>query len=245
MNSVDYALESGVATISMNDGRANVMNAEMLLALMAAFERAETDRAAVLLQSGLPTTYSAGFDLRVFASRDPTSALKMVKTGGELIDAMLSFPRPIVAVAKGHIFPMGLFTLLAADYRIGADADYLWGLNEVEMGIVPPLYAFKLLEARLTPNWFHRTLTSGDKFPPRDALDAGVFDEILPEAECEARGRAVAHRLAGHAADAFKGIKRRLKSGLAADVRAAVAAEQTLSHYEDLLRAGQEEIHSP
>ena len=48
---------------------------------------------------------------------------------------------------------MGLFTLLAADYRVGADHGFQWVLNEVEIGIVPPLYAFKLLQYRLSAAW--------------------------------------------------------------------------------------------
>ncbi len=238
MDSVNYAIEGGVATISMNDGRANIMNAKLLKALTAAFARAEGDKAAVLLRSDLPSVYSAGFDLNVFAEGGPEGALEMVKAGGELIHAMLVFPRPIVAAASGHIFPMGLFTILAADYRIGADTDYYWRLNEVEIGIVPPLYAFKLLEARLSRSWFHRALTTGDKFSPKQALEAGVFDELVPEGECTERARATAVRLAAHPVKAFEGIKRRLKSGLAADISAVIATEQTLSRYESLFQSG-------
>ncbi|MEM1052924.1 MAG: crotonase/enoyl-CoA hydratase family protein [Pseudomonadota bacterium] len=235
MNSVKYALEEGVATISMDDGRANIMTAELLRDLTTALERARADKVAVLLRSDLPNTYSAGFDLKMFAARDAERSLEMVKAGGELIEAMVSFPGPIVAVAQGHVFPMGLFTILAADYRIGADTGYQWGLNEVKIGIVPPLYAFKLIEARLRRNWCHRTLMSGEMYSPREALDAGVFDELVPVLECDARARAVTAQLAGNPREAFSGIKKRLKSNLAADLRSAISSEQTLAHYKDQL----------
>ena len=54
---------------------------------------------------------------------------------------------------KAMFFPWALFTLLAADYRVGADHGFQWVLSEVEIGIVPPLYAFKLLQYRLSAAW--------------------------------------------------------------------------------------------
>ncbi len=238
MNLVSYRLKDGVATIAMDDGRANIMNAEMLTQLIQAFQQAREDKAAVLLCSALPKTYSAGFDIKVFAEMNPQAALEMMKAGGELLYTMLSFPRPTVALAAGHIFPMGLFTLLACDYRVGADADYLWCLNEVELGIVPPLYAFTLLKARLTAAWYSRTLCTAERFSARQALEAGVFHELVAPANSEAQAWTIASRLAGHSAQAYAGIKDRLNSALAGDIKAAIDGEQTLSHYESMLAQG-------
>lgn len=234
MSTVDYSLDDGVATIAMNDGKANIMSADMLRALSDCFQQAETDRAAVVLKSSLPETYSAGFDLRVFATRDPAKALEMVRAGGQLISTMLSFPRPIIAVVRGHMFPMGLFTVLAADYRVGADADYRWGLNEVEMGIVPPQYAFELLEARLRGDWHHRTLVSGVMFGPQEALMAGVFHETASYDSVEELGHGVASRMAKLPNHAFEQIKHRLTTRLAARIDRAIESEQTLEHYQRL-----------
>ena len=238
MRAVEYEIENGVATITMNDGRANIMNAPFVSSLMAAFEKAERDEAAVVLRSGLPTIYSAGFDVRVFAARDAEEALEMVKTGGELVYAMLTFSRPIVAVAQGHVFPMGLFTLLAADYRIADDQDFRWVLNEVEIGIVPPLYAFRLLQGRLSAAWVARALSTAERFSAKEGLEAGVFHEIASTADLNARTRAVAARLAALPSAAFDGIKQRLNADIAAEIRSVIDSEQTLSTYEKLLRAG-------
>ncbi len=238
MGAVNYSLDSGVATISMNDGKANIMNTELLTELIQAFNQARADNAAVLLRSELPQTYSAGFDTKVFARLDPQSSLAMVKAGGELLHTMLSLPRPTLAVATGHIFPMGLFTLLACDCRIGAEADYQWCLNEVELGIVPPLYAFKLVEARLARPWPGRALCTGTRFSARQGLEAGLFHELLPPSACEPHARELIARLAGHSAQAYAGIKQRLNSDLASDIQASIASEQTLSHYESMLEAG-------
>jgi enoyl-CoA hydratase len=46
---VSYEKSAGVATISMDDGKVNVMSCVMLRELTSAFERAENDGAIVLL----------------------------------------------------------------------------------------------------------------------------------------------------------------------------------------------------
>ena len=205
---------------------------------MVAFERAERDEAVVVLRSGLPKTYSAGFDVSVFAARDAEQSLEMVKSGGELVYVMLTFSRPIIAVAQGHVFPMGLFTLLAADYRVGADHGFQWVLNEVEIGIVPPLYAFKLLQYRLSAAWVARAVSTAERFSPGEGVEAGVFHDLAPAAELNTRIQSVAARLAGLSSAAFSGIKQRLNADIAAEIRSVIDSEQTLSTYERLLQAG-------
>ncbi|MCB1029336.1 MAG: hypothetical protein KDB24_16415, partial [Microthrixaceae bacterium] len=62
---VTYRLDRGVATISMDDGKVNVMTLTMIEGLGAAFARAETDQAVVVLE-GRPSVFSAGYDMAMF-----------------------------------------------------------------------------------------------------------------------------------------------------------------------------------
>lgn len=63
--SLRYQLLEGVATITLDDGKANVMSVTTLLAIRAALARAEADKAVVVIQ-GRPGMFSGGFDLSVF-----------------------------------------------------------------------------------------------------------------------------------------------------------------------------------
>ncbi|MCB0990937.1 MAG: hypothetical protein KDB16_08165, partial [Acidimicrobiales bacterium] len=60
-----YQLSDGVATIVMDDGKANVMSAEMISQLDAAFARARSD-GPVVVPTGRRNIFSAGYDLAVF-----------------------------------------------------------------------------------------------------------------------------------------------------------------------------------
>ena len=114
-----YQLKDSVATITMDDGKVNVMSVAMLSALNDALDRAVADRAVVVL-TGRPNTFSAGFDLKTLTAGGP-DAQKMVTMGFELGLRMLSLPTPIVVACTGHAIAMGVFLVLAADYRFGAD----------------------------------------------------------------------------------------------------------------------------
>ena len=61
---VTYRLHDAVATITMDDGKVNVLSLAMLTELDAALDRAEADRAVVVL-TGRDGVFSAGFDLPV------------------------------------------------------------------------------------------------------------------------------------------------------------------------------------
>src|SRR5262245_35624442 len=126
---VSYRLEGSIATITMDDGKANVMSDAMLAALRAALDRAESDRAVVLLR-GRERIFSAGYDLSMF-KRTPAEVARTLLGGAEVVERMLRFPFPIVAACSGHAVAQGAFTLLSADVRLGAQGDFKIGLNEV------------------------------------------------------------------------------------------------------------------
>ena len=63
---VTYSRSGPVATIVMEDGKANVMSLAMLNALQAAFDQAESDKTVPILKAR-GRHFSGGFDLNVFA----------------------------------------------------------------------------------------------------------------------------------------------------------------------------------
>src|SRR4029450_11523443 len=126
---VAFQLEDSVATITMDDGKVNVMSLRMIATLNAALDRAEAERAVVLV-TGREGVFSAGFDLPVLRAGGP-DAVALVRAGFELAARMLAFPTPVVIACTGHAVAMGAFLLLSGDYRIGASGTYKLAANEV------------------------------------------------------------------------------------------------------------------
>ena len=159
-----YELEGRIATIAMDDGKANAFSIEMLKAVMAALDRAERDEAVVVL-TGREKFFSAGFDLEVFSER-PHEIVEMLTLGARLSERLLSFPTPVLVACSGHAIAAGTFPALAADLRIGVEGPYKLGLNEVRIGLTVPLYVVELARQRLTPRDYNRSLVTAATYDP-------------------------------------------------------------------------------
>ena len=149
-----YELDSGVATIRLDDGKVNALSIAMLEALHADLDRAEKDGAVVVL-TGREGYFSAGFDLNVFQN-EPERIVEMLTLGATLCERVLAFPRPVLTAVSGHAIAAGSFLPLCADLRIGLDGPFKLGLNEVKIGLTVPLFVVELARHRLRPADFDR-----------------------------------------------------------------------------------------
>ncbi len=219
---VSYSLDGGIATLTMDDGKANALSIAMLEALHDAFDRAERDEAVVLL-TGREGIFSAGFDLKVFPQgRGPT--LQMLRLGGTICERILSFPFPVVTACTGHAYPAGAFLMMSADRRIGAEGPFRIGMNEVVIGLTLPSFAVELARHRLAPSYFQRTVT-GDLYDPHEAVTAGFLDELVPPDQLHDRARAVAEGLCRIDFEAHRGSKAKVRAAWLAAMREAIETE--------------------
>lgn len=222
-NRVSYELNEGVAHIHMDDGKANVMTEHMLEALLAAFDRAESDAAVVML-SGKERIFSGGYDLKMF-SEPPATIARVLRLGATLVARMADFPLPVLAVCTGHAVAQGAFTLLAADVRFGATGPFKLGLNEVVIGLTIPHYGVEIARMRLSPSHFQHATCTGAMYSPDEALRAGFLDAIYPPEELMARAKEEAQRLRKLNMPAHVGTKRRARAAALKLIRDSIDSE--------------------
>jgi enoyl-CoA hydratase len=228
---VSYRSEDGVATLRMDDGKVNVMSSAMLGDINAALDRAEAEKAVVLL-TGRAGVFSAGFDLRVLREGG-SRAVSMVRSGFELAERVLTFPLPVVMACGGHAVAMGLFLLLSGDYRIGADGPYKLTANEVAIGLTMPYAAIEILRQRLAPAYFNRAVTLAESFAPSDAAAGGLVDRVVPPEQLDKAALEAATALRTLDLDAHAVSKLRAREQATAALRAAIEAD-----YAALRRSG-------
>jgi len=220
---VSYELADGIAHIRMDDGKVNVMSEPMSRALIAAFDRAEADKAVVLL-SGRERVFSAGYDLALF-QKSAAEIASALRAGGELVARIFGFPYPVVAAATGHVIAQGSFVLLGADVRLGAQGEFKIGMNEVVIGLTIPHYALEIARARLTVPGFDHAAVTGTFYTPDQALALGYFNAVHPHAEVLQRGREEALGLTKLNMTAHAGTKQRARAAALAKIREGIEAE--------------------
>ncbi len=190
---VSYSFSDGIARLGLDNGKVNALSPALFEAFDAALDRAEQDRAVVVI-SGKPGIFSGGYDLQVMTS-SPAAARELVATGSTLSRRLLSHPYPVVAVCTGHAIAKGAFLLLSADYRIGVEGPFKIGLNEVAIGMTMHHVGIELARARLTHSAFTRSVINAELFSPADAVAAGFLDRVVAAEELEAEAMAMATQL--------------------------------------------------
>jgi enoyl-CoA hydratase len=222
-----YELDGRIATIAMDDGKVNAFSIPMLQALHADLDRAEQDDAVVVL-TGREGYFSAGFDLKVFASGDVERVVEMLRLGATLTERILSFKTPVLAACNGHAVAAGSFVLLAADLRIGTEGSFRLGLNEVKIGLTMPWFAIELARQRLQPAAFSRAVVTAHMYGPEEAQTAGFLDRVVDAGELRATSLAAAEELAGLNAAAHTATKLRARKDALAAIHAAIQSELTV-----------------
>lgn len=217
---VRYALEASVATITMDDGKVNSLSPDMLAAIGSALDRAERDRAIVVL-AGREARFSAGFDLGVL-KQGGAATHGMLMAGFRLAERMLSFPTPVVAACTGHALAMGSFLLLAADVRLGAAGAFKIGANEVAIGLTMPYSAIEVMRQRLNPRFFSRAALTSEIYAPEQATLAGFLDQVLPAAEVVPAAQKLAASFTQLNMQAHTESKQRVRAETLAALRKAI-----------------------
>ena len=223
-NFVSYELQDNIATITMDDGKVNTMSLQMLTELSAALDQAEADKAVVLL-TGRSGVFSAGFDLAVLKGGGE-AAVSMLIAGFKLSARLLAFPTPVVVASNGHALAMGVFIVLAADYRIGVDGNFKVGANEVAIGLTMPHTAVVLCRQRLAPSHFNRAIIMSEIYTPAEALTAGFLDHVVDLADLPNAARTAATRLGKLNMAAFTATKLRAREPALAAAKIAVAQDE-------------------
>ncbi len=186
-----------VSVLHLDDGKANALSFELIAAIDAAITAAEADDSigAVVLH-GRPGRFSGGFDLGVMFGDDLYRIIDLVATGGALVRRLYGASVPVVAACTGHAVAGGALMLLGCDVRVGADIPAKIGLNEVAIKMVLPDWAFTICDDRLSLRHRQRAIANARLTTPRDAVDVGFLDEVVPEDELLDRAVAIAAELA-------------------------------------------------
>ncbi|MBI2374250.1 MAG: crotonase/enoyl-CoA hydratase family protein [Deltaproteobacteria bacterium] len=183
--SVRYSIERGLAVVTMDDGKANAMNAQLLGELDAAFARAEAEGVAVVL-TGRTGFFSGGLDLKSLPKLGPQELVPVLQLFARVMLRVFRFPGPVVAASTGHAIAGGAVLLLAADERLGASGAFKIGLNESQLGLRLPSFVVEMARASLAPRALFRAAVAGELFDPASAAALGLYDAVhAPEAILE------------------------------------------------------------
>ncbi len=172
----------------------------------------------LLVLTGREGFLTAGFDLKL----EPEKFGDAVGRGGALALKLAEHPRPVLIASTGHAIAMGSLLLLAADFRIGIDGEFRYGLNEAMIGLTLPKFAVALGDHRLSPNYHDRAMLLGEFFGPAEARQAGFLDRVVTADELDDSVAQTVELLAAVKPEAHRGTKALARRELLQRLHAAI-----------------------
>lgn len=180
MNTINVTIKDRLALITLNRGRSNALNGEMITELKDMLHNIENDaNIGGVIITGRENFFSAGLDLIELYRYNEEEIKSFWHLFLSFIAQITAFKKPMVAAINGHSPAGGCVIALACDARVMAEGKFIIGLNEVPVGIIVPnsifhLYAFWLGKAHAS-----RSLLEGKLFTGEEAFHIGLVDELV------------------------------------------------------------------
>jgi enoyl-CoA hydratase len=227
---INYRNDAGVAIIEMFDPPANTytyeMNRQLDDAILAA--RMDNDVYVILLTGAGDKFFSAGANIKMLASVDPTFKYYFCLHANETLLRLEHTPKLVIAALNGHCVGGGLEIAMAADIRIARKDAGKIGLPEVNLGVLPGTGGTQRLSRLVGKSRAIELMVTGNTFSFEEAKELGIINDIYERDGFVQNVMEYAHQFCppNKAAKAVGRIKRAVQTGWEIPLESALAVER-------------------
>ncbi|MDT0278446.1 enoyl-CoA hydratase/isomerase family protein [Blastococcus goldschmidtiae] len=225
---VTLQVEDGVGTIRLDRPKMNAIDEQLHMEVRAAAIEAgeRADVRAVVVYGG-ERVFAAGADIKAMSQLD---AAGMREWGRELQDSFRTvarLPKPVISAITGYALGGGYELALCADFRVlGAKAKI--GQPEILLGVIPGAGGTQRLARLVGPAKAKDLVFTGRHVGAEEALEIGLADAVVPDAEVYETAVAMARKFAAGPPLALAAAKRAIDEGLELPIDEALALETRL-----------------
>src|SRR5262249_9209885 len=209
MENIKAEADGRALVITLSRGKANALDWKTIEELTAAVSQARSDSAVrgIVLATASPRFFSGGFAVAEVFEVDRQKMGEFFGRFIDLYEALYHLPKPVVAAIGGHAYAGGAILALTADYRVMAEGEYGFALNEVNLGVaLPPGVVRMAIDAVGYKNACELVLT-GKAVSPEESLEIGLAARVVKPILLFDRALEVARELADKPPVAFANIK--------------------------------------
>lgn len=220
MQFVDGSVEDGVATVTLQRGKVNPINATVAEELRECFEELAGDsRVKVVILTGRGGFFSFGFDIPEFLGFSKESFTEFLMGFADLYTYVFLYPKPVVAALNGHTIAGGCMLATACDYRLMVSGKAKISLNEITFGSSVFAGSLEMLRACVGTRNAQTILYSGGMYSAEEALAMGWIDRITSGEELLEEAEEVARGFARYDGRAFESIKKLMRKPVIEEMR--------------------------
>jgi enoyl-CoA hydratase/carnithine racemase len=232
---LDYAVENGIALVTLNDPPANTYSYEMMQQLDRAILTARMDDAVqvIVITGKGEKFFCAGADIRMLADVTPSFKYYFCLHANETLSRLEQTPKLVIAAINGHCVGGGLEVAMAADIRIARKGAGKLGLPEVSLGVLPGTGGTQRLVRMVGKSKAIELMATGQLFDFERGLELGILNQVFEAETAEqfaslVRDYAAQFTTPGKAAHAVGRIKRAVQTGAEISFETGLALEREL-----------------
>ena len=202
----DYARKRATMTFNRPEAM-NSINPELRDAFEAAVEDFDNDPGlwvAILTGAG-DRAFCAGADLsstipnETASARDEPLAISEARPFSGVY-------KPVLAAVNGYCIAGGLEVMLGTDIRVASETAE-FGLQEVRWAIVPSAGSHIRLPRQIPWAWAMEILLTGQRITAAQALQCGLVNRVVPQAEVLPTAHAIADKICANGPIAVRTAK--------------------------------------
>jgi len=223
MRDIRIATADRVMTVTLDrPAKKNAVTDAMYGALAAALRDAAADAAIhVVVIEGAGDDFCAGNDIAMFADASADAIAR--SHAGRFLEALSTFPKPLVAAVTGRAIGIGVTMLLHCDLvYVAGDAQLATPF--IDLGLVPEAAAALLIPARIGHVRAFALFALGERLSGTRAAELGIANLALPAAEVGAAAHAAATAVAARPPGAVIATKQLMRDVPA--IAGALAADR-------------------
>jgi enoyl-CoA hydratase len=227
---INYRIDAGLAVIEMFDPPANTYTYEMNRQLDEAIlqARMDNDVHVIVLTGSGDKFFSAGANIKMLASVDPTFKYYFCLHANETLLRLEHTPKLVIAAINGHCVGGGLEIAMAADIRIARQDAGKIGLPEVNLGVLPGTGGTQRLSRIVGKSKAIELMVTGNTFSFEEAKELGIINDIFDRDDFMENILEYARQFCppNKAAKAVGRIKRAVQTGWEIPMESALAVER-------------------
>jgi len=192
--------------------------------------RMDNDVYVLLLTGAGDKFFSAGANIKMLSSVDPTFKYYFCLHANEMLLRLEHTPKLVIAAINGHCVGGGLEIAMAADIRIARKDAGKIGLPEINLGVLPGTGGTQRLSRMVGKSKAIELMVTGNTFSFEEAKDMGIINDIYDRDNFMENIMEYARQFTppNKAAKAVGNIKRAVQSGWEVPMESALAIEREL-----------------
>ena len=218
----------GAALITLaRPDKLNSFNRQLRADLTAALARANADDAVrAVVMTGEGRAFCAGADVSAVDEMGNVEDVLNTEYAG-FLNIIQSTPKPVIAAINGPAAGIGMTTALTCDLRVMGEGAYLMSAF-ANIGLVPDGGLSYLLTQEVGYARAYQLAIEAEKIDAKRALDWGLVNRVVPDAQVVENALQWASSLAQRAPVAMALTKRAFRSAAQQGLKNAMAYEAML-----------------